>query len=68
MSGLNEAGKNHNFLVIKHFERVSKNRFKNRSKFSYAVLEKWIFENFRGPFYDDVIHTDVRKYDQGKTF
>ena len=23
---------------------------------SYAVLEKWIFENFRGPSYDDVIY------------
>ena len=23
----------------------------------YTVLEKWIFENIRGPFYDDVIYT-----------
>ena len=25
-----------------------------RSKLSYAILKKWIFENFGGPFYDDV--------------
>ena len=29
-----------------------------RSKFEYVVLEKWIFENFRGPFHDDVIYKD----------
>ena len=23
-----------------------------------AVLEKWVFEYFRGPFYDDIIHRD----------
>ena len=31
-------------------------RFTSKSK--YAVLEKWIFENFRGSFYDDVIPRD----------
>ena len=25
------------------------------SKFYYAVLEKWIFENLSGPFYNDVV-------------
>ena len=24
----------------------------------YAILEKWIFENFQVPFYDDVIYKD----------
>ena len=30
-----------------------------RSEFLHAVLEKWIFENFRGPFYDDLINRDI---------
>ena len=30
-----------------------------RSKFSCTVLEKWFFENFWGPFYDEVIFKDV---------
>ena len=37
------------------------NRIVNSDKscsWEYAVLEKWIFENFRGPFYDDVIYRD----------
>ena len=29
-----------------------------RWTFSYAVLEKWIFKIFWGPFYDDVINKD----------
>ena len=28
-------------------------RFRSESK--YAVLEKWIFENFRKPLHDDII-------------
>ena len=35
---------------------IAKERF--RSKFLYAVLVKWVFENFRGPFYDDVVYKD----------
>ena len=27
-------------------------------EFCYAVLEKWILENFRGPFYGNVISRD----------
>ena len=44
--------------LVKHIiGRVSWNRDKKflRSKFQNAVLEKWIFENFREPFYDYVI-------------
>ena len=46
-----------NIIVI---WRISLNRdYKRfRSKFQYAVFEKWIFENFRGPFYDDLIYKD----------
>ena len=29
-----------------------------RSELFYAVLEEWIFENFRGPIYDDDIYRD----------
>ena len=38
--------------------RIGSNRVKERfwSIFWYAVLEKWIFENFHGYFYDDVIY------------
>ena len=35
-------------------------------KFSYAVLEKLIFGNFRGLFYDDVIMKLTHIYDQTK--
>ena len=43
--------------------RVNKNRDNKRftSKFQRAVLEKWIFENFRGTFNDDVIDKDIDK-------
>ena len=42
------------------YQKLAKLRFRTRvrSKFQYAVLEKWIFENFRGPFLDDEINWD----------
>ena len=48
--------KNYMYLIV--IWRVTWNRDNKsfRSKVQYAVLEKWIYENFRGPFYDDVIN------------
>ena len=44
------------FIWIVNQNRDKKKRF--RWKFFHAILEKWIFENFRGHVYDGVIYRD----------
>ena len=45
------------FREITELRRVSQNKdnWPFKSKFLFAVLEEWIFENFRGPFHDELI-------------
>ena len=42
------------FCPILYTPQCNKNNKRFRSKFLCAVLDKWIFQNFRGPFNEDV--------------